>query len=384
MNIILLLGMYQHGIINPFHHPNPNNMVSEHIQQQSHSRYPVLIHANYCDKKSHELNIRGLWLLNTNHSAAISIQYQYNSSSMNFVKDDNDVNHCKDYKIYHTEYHSLNWTQEALKVYKKRRYLYKTFVKNNTLIRSSNSKTIYLVTENKTKKIIPDISTFLYMFGESRINDIKTLPHEVVDLIPSHEFPIFPRIKEILVPQWINDTSVLLISKTTSNYSSSTRKTINQIKYIYRQIYLTNGTLLRLDSSSETITKADTVVSSKKNQLLVYMLDIIPPTDISYQNNTSNNNNNSNSISNSTNNIPTQPSSKSSLITNSQVQVNKRQICDRESFLQYFQESQWKEIVLVPSYILDSLTDGMPIMSTHYRYNCSNKITNTSHLIHEI
>lgn len=89
-------------------------------------KFPVIVHANYCNGKSHELSVRGLWLLGRNYT-------------------DVDSEQCRPYAIERTYYNTANWTQEVEQIMHKRMYMYDTFVRNGTLIQGSNGLEVFAV-----------------------------------------------------------------------------------------------------------------------------------------------------------------------------------------------------------------------------------------------
>ena len=92
----------------------------------SSGKFPVILHANYCNGKSHELAVRGLWLLGDNYT-------------------DTDSTQCRRYHIDQTHYNIFNWTQEVQQVNHKWTYMYDTFVNNGSLVQGVNTLTVYAI-----------------------------------------------------------------------------------------------------------------------------------------------------------------------------------------------------------------------------------------------
>lgn len=140
----------------------------------SNFRYPVTIHANYCGGKSHELSIRGLWLYEH------EVTNTTNDKSNPIVKKHgvaHDAFHCKDYNILHTWYTTgLNWTVEYNSIMQERSALFNDVTKNNTLLKRTGGKEVYLIDEHKERHLIPDINTFVSMgFDFSQVREVPTI-----------------------------------------------------------------------------------------------------------------------------------------------------------------------------------------------------------------
>ena len=157
-------------------------------------RYPVTIHANYCGGKSHELSVRGLWLYEH--------EVSNDTDSNPIIKKRgiaHDSFHCKSYNILHTWYTTgLNWTVEYNAIINERSILLNDITKNNTLVKRTGGKEVYLVDGHKERHLIPDINTFISMgFDFSQVREVPTIllsaivegePIVSVDYKPSHAF----------------------------------------------------------------------------------------------------------------------------------------------------------------------------------------------------
>jgi len=269
----------------------------------SSERFPVIVHANYCDKKSHELQLRGLWLLN--QSA------------------DGSRHYCLAYDVHHTIYAKMDWEREVAAVHQQRRHLFNTYIRNGSLVRGLKSREIYEVTIDKQRRLVPDSATFVWLFGEHRWTDVRSLPEGVLSMVPIAA--PYPSVVERLVPQWkaIPGDDISLTANTT---------------FVYKRIHLDNGTLVR--SSSEAVkggSKTTTSTSApKQSSRPIYMLSI-------------------GRIYNDTEGAYSEVWHKS-----------KRAIDDRASFVEHFGEGRWKDVLPLPEYLLDEIEDGIPLSSHHH------------------
>ena len=93
-------------------------------------KFPVIVHANYCNGKSHELAVRGLWLLGDNYT-------------------DTDSSQCQSFRLDHTHYNIFNWPLEVQQINHKRAYMYDTFINNGSLVQGSNSLAVYAIDSNR-------------------------------------------------------------------------------------------------------------------------------------------------------------------------------------------------------------------------------------------
>jgi len=143
------------------HATRPINMTNPKVN--STGRFPVIVHANYCNGKSHELSVRGLWLLGDNYT-------------------DVDAEICRPYQVEHTFYNQLNWTSEVEQINHKRDYMYDAFVRNGSLIQGTYGLQVFAVDSSRRKRLIPDKDTFLELFGES-FHLIKKVPSEVMAMV---------------------------------------------------------------------------------------------------------------------------------------------------------------------------------------------------------
>lgn len=163
-----ILEMNKHGLQRIDANGEENNY--PHDEHADAPRFPVTLHANYCDRKTHELTVRGLWLVRGE-----SADYNFNSST------------CRAFNPYETFYAKNNWTDDARLVNNKRKYMYDTFVVPGGLIQSTTGREVYMVDANRHKQLIPDGDTFIAKVGENKWGDIKLLPQPIMDLVPFGE-----------------------------------------------------------------------------------------------------------------------------------------------------------------------------------------------------
>lgn len=193
-----ILEMYKNGLQST-DEGTRNNMAAAHNGKRqiiepapNTPRFPVTVHANFCDKKTHELTVRGLWLVTQD-----SIDAVFNSST------------CRTFDPLTTMYGTRNWTQEYLQVKHKRDYMYETFVQPGKLIQSTNGKEIFYVNEQRHKQLIPDKDTFIATVGDNKWSDVRYLPQPIMDSVPTGD-PI-PSVKKAqkLASELPTDASVL-------------------------------------------------------------------------------------------------------------------------------------------------------------------------------
>jgi hypothetical protein len=144
-----LVAMDMHGSVGP----------SAVTKGLSDARFPVAVHVNYVKAKSHELHVRGLWLLSDQHNESV----------------------CKQYKLTDTYYSTgLNWTSEIEMVVSRRENLFDSVSRNGTLLQRTGGKEVYLMDENKFLRQVPDKDTFEALFGEDwRI--VKVVPTQTLE-----------------------------------------------------------------------------------------------------------------------------------------------------------------------------------------------------------
>jgi hypothetical protein len=274
----------------------------------SKQRFPVIVHANYCDRKSHELQLRGLWLLNR------TVEEEGGRRSSRY--------HCTAFDVQQTMYAKMDWGREVMAVRRYRRHLYETHIRNGSLVRGLKSREVYAVTADLQRRLVPDSATFAWLFGEHRWVDVRSLPEAVLSLMPIAAAP-YPSVIERLVPQWKampgEDTS-----------SSAANNTLT----VYRRIQLDNGTLVQSSSSSQAGKGSKTKLGALKQSPPIYLLSIGRVYNYTEEG-----------------------------VTYSEVQRHKRAIPDRASFIGHFGEDRWKEVQPLPDYVLDDIEDGPPLSS---------------------
>lgn len=135
-------------------------------------RLPVTVHANYCNGKSKELDLRGLWLydekLGTNSSSDLTKKYSESQ--------------CKSYNVSNVYFARLNFTAEVALIENDRLSILKSVLINGTLIKRFSASEVYLISMELSRRLIPDGDTFLgmgYEFGA-----VRAVPTTVLNLIP--------------------------------------------------------------------------------------------------------------------------------------------------------------------------------------------------------
>lgn len=119
-------------------------------------RFPVVLHPNYCKGKSHELTIRGLWLLEDNvHQNA------------NFS--------CKRYALNTTYYSTVDWEKEAMVIRDQRQETFNRIIKYGSVIKAVSSSSVYFIDVLLHKRLIPSKEIFAHHFGE-KWDIIQTVP----------------------------------------------------------------------------------------------------------------------------------------------------------------------------------------------------------------
>jgi len=119
-------------------------------------RYPVALHVNYCNKKSYELKLRGLWLLN-------DTAYEH----------DHKYDRCIELNISSTWYTTIPMEENYKRINDYRTQILADLLKNGTLVKRRTANEIYRIDENNLKHLIPDADTFLSLGYEwSQVNVI--------------------------------------------------------------------------------------------------------------------------------------------------------------------------------------------------------------------
>lgn len=147
-----IVEMYEHAT------PIEVSIVKKDFNYSRISRFPILLHVNYCNSKSHELGVRGLWL----------------------VKDGNNLS-CDSYNINQTWYASFDWEKEVSSIRSNWAQELTNVLVNGTLLKVVGRKEVYVIDELLRKRFIPDKETFQYMnFDWGRM---KTIPLRVMNNI---------------------------------------------------------------------------------------------------------------------------------------------------------------------------------------------------------
>lgn len=147
-------------------------------------RLPVSVHANYCNAKTHELNVRGLWLYNENwvdgsngtlgrfNAAASPAEGEKNLSRIG----------CKAYNASNVYFAQKNFTMEMERIENYRLDLLKIVMVNGTLLKRFGGEEVYLISVDLKRQLVPDGETFLNM--GYNWDDVKSVPAAVAFMIP--------------------------------------------------------------------------------------------------------------------------------------------------------------------------------------------------------
>jgi hypothetical protein len=182
-------------------------------------RLPVIIHANYCNDKSRQLDVRGLWLYDekltegSNHkkmsnsssrattrtlkSAKISTSTSASSSTSTAASIPSAVwseslderaraLSCKRYDVKDTYYYKgINWAGEVARISEYRTKWLREVQVNGTLIKPKIGNEVYLIDERLEKRVFPDVETFYAMGYSWESSHIKTVSVSIVNMIPT-------------------------------------------------------------------------------------------------------------------------------------------------------------------------------------------------------
>jgi len=160
-----ILEMDKKGLKSPTETGNAKMLHTEGDDKStSNVRFPITVHANFCDKKSHELSVRGLWLVQSD-----TPEDSFNQST------------CRVYNPHKTYAATFNWTEEVAQVKHKRQYMFETFVVPGGLIQSTIGMEVYIVNARLQKQMIPDGETFVATVGENKWGNVRFLPQELMD-----------------------------------------------------------------------------------------------------------------------------------------------------------------------------------------------------------
>lgn len=128
---------------------------------------PVIVHANYCNGKTHELEVRGLWL------------YDDGADADNSTAKRPD---CKPYNVSSVYFAQKDFRSEAESITVYREGIHQSVLVSGTLLKQYSSDQVYIVSPELAKQQIPDGETFLHMGFEWE--NVRTVPAAVLDLIP--------------------------------------------------------------------------------------------------------------------------------------------------------------------------------------------------------
>jgi hypothetical protein len=143
------------------------------------------VHANYVNGKTHELKVRGLWLLNDDQKYHSHEFVARNHSKWNHsLESVPEFLKCKSYNLSQTWYNSLNWFSEISSINDYQNKILESVKVNGTLIKSTSGEAVYMIEEafgKIHKRIVPNSDTF-EAFG-FEWGDIKGVPQKVLNNI---------------------------------------------------------------------------------------------------------------------------------------------------------------------------------------------------------
>ena len=159
--------------------PNWTLTMNKHGLKEGDKRYPVTLHVNFCNGKSNELGMRGLWLYRDKDHGAVAQGPSADSEVDKFG--------CKPYKLSDTWYAKLNWAQEVKEIDEHHRGIMNGVLNNGTLIKRDGAEDIFMIDEAHKRRSIPDGDTFLNMGFDWDKTPVHTIPGLVLTMIPEGE-----------------------------------------------------------------------------------------------------------------------------------------------------------------------------------------------------
>jgi hypothetical protein len=171
-------------------------------------RLPVAVHANYCNIKSKELDIRGLWLYHEgNATVASAAPSVVDTVSRRLSPVEMGVG-CKAYNASNTYFAFKNWTAEIADIEARRDGVLRTVLVNGTLLKRYDGQEVYLVvlkqhaaaaaanssvsgtqggklpvqSTGPVRRLVPDSDTFAHLGYEWSL--VRSVPTAVLNRIP--------------------------------------------------------------------------------------------------------------------------------------------------------------------------------------------------------
>lgn len=124
-------------------------------------RSPITVHANYADKKTHELQVRGLWLLKPDYDRP-----NYTTPKQFCLG--------RKFSAENTYYGQHNWTAELNHIHERRAELINRLT-NNTVVKTLSDGSVFMLDEHRVRHLVPDAETFVARFGDNW-GSIRVLP----------------------------------------------------------------------------------------------------------------------------------------------------------------------------------------------------------------
>jgi hypothetical protein len=136
-------------------------------------RFPVTVHVNYVNGKTHELKVRGLWLLRDDQ-----VYHAHEFKFNNTLDKIPEFLQCKSYNLSQTYYNSINWENEIKAINDYQNKVLQSVKVNGTLIKSTSGEAVFVVDEIGNRRIVPNSDTFeAYGF---EWGNIKSVPQRVL------------------------------------------------------------------------------------------------------------------------------------------------------------------------------------------------------------
>eukprot|EP01038_Epipyxis_sp_PR26KG_P004990 gene4990-6975_t len=142
------------------------------------SIFPLTLHVNYCNRKTDELKIRGMWLVNEEYSQGDEFR---NHSTGSYIQSIGSM--CKPFNLSSTNYvKSMNWSTEIQRVEQKWAQIFKQQVHVGALLGRTGGKEVYLIDSYGKRRPIADADTFEKF--KFKWDNVKFIPTAVLDMIP--------------------------------------------------------------------------------------------------------------------------------------------------------------------------------------------------------
>ena len=148
-------------------------------------RFPITVHANYCNLKSHELRLRGLWLLNdtvfNNEGGRRGMAGRYAGAAGSSKERQSAAfseHYCSVYDFEKTWYNTHDWQGTYQRIQDYRSIAYNDSLQEGNYIMRRTAREVFLVGANRTLRAVPDSETF----GDLNVSwsSVKTVPAQLL------------------------------------------------------------------------------------------------------------------------------------------------------------------------------------------------------------